>query len=168
MTTDPLTPEDRRQAIIEEARRMERWANVYTESYRRDAISWRRINTWLVVTSALLAAVAAGTGLSSLTSKTVAGLIALAAAATSGVATALGASNRASQNQITSAADSALSDDTRKFIATDAPFISVPDVVAQWETLCKKRDSIVANAPISRLLWRGRPTLNDLGHQRKS
>lgn len=166
MTTEPLTThEERRQAIIAEAIILEKWANVYTESYRREAISWRRVNTSLVVTSALLAALAGGTGLSSLKNHIVAGLIALVAAATSGVATALAASARSSRNQIAFAADSALSDDSRKFIKTDAPFMSLTDVEAQWATLCKQRNSNVANAPVSRLPWHAKPKLGDWHHQ---
>ena len=162
MITEPLTPhEERRHAIIAEAILLEKWANLYTESYRREAISWRRINTSLVVTSALLAAVAGATGLSSLKNQIVAGSIALAAAATSGVATTLGALARSSRNQIAFAADGALSDDSRKFIKTDAPFMSLTDVEAQWATLCKQRNSNVANAPISRLPWHTKPKLSD-------
>ena len=166
MSTELLTPhEERRQAIIAEAILLEKWANLYTELFRREAISWRRVNTSFVVTSALLAAVAAGTELSALNNQTVTGLFALAAAATSGVATALGASARSSRNQIAFAADSALSDDSRKFIKTDAPFMSLTEVEVQWTTLCKQRNSNVANAPISRLPWHTKPKLRDWHHQ---
>ena len=156
-TTFPDQDEERRGAILQEAQRIEDWAEVWNSAYRRDAVTWRRINTFLVVTSALLAAIAAGTGLASLTTKTVAGLIALGSAAFSGAASALGASSRASQSQTTSAADSSLADDARKFVKTDAPYLDLTDVVTEWEGLCKKRDAVVANAPVTRLLWRRAP-----------
>jgi hypothetical protein len=52
--------DDRRKVIIEEAERIEHWAEAWNVAFRRNAMSWRRINTVLVVFSALLAAIAAG------------------------------------------------------------------------------------------------------------
>jgi hypothetical protein len=36
-------------------------------------------------------------------------------------------------------------------VRTDAPYIDLSDVVTQWEQLCKKRDTVVKNAPITQL-----------------
>jgi hypothetical protein len=136
---------------------MEDLAAQYNNVFGLEAVHWRLINTLLVLSSAILAAVAGASGLASLTSKMVAGLIALGSAALSGGAAALGASSRSTQCQTTAAADSALADDALKFIKTDAPYIDLPSVVAKWEDLCKRRDAIVANAPATKLPWRAQP-----------
>lgn len=118
-------------------------------------------NTVLVVLAALLAAAAGATVLASLLGAVGCGLLALAAAAPSGVASALGAANRAAQYTTSAASDSGLADAARVFRTTVVNDLPIDEVGRQFDQLCKRRDTVVNNAPIS-----GRPskvTENDLG-----
>lgn len=139
-----------RQAMADEATRIEGWARTWDYTYRQRARSWSRFNTALVVVSALLAAVAGATALGKVWSSSVGpGFVALAAAAASGVAGALGASKRATDYNSAAASNSGLADAARVFRTTVAFDREIAVVTRQFDALSQRRDAVVAAAPIS-------------------
>lgn len=151
-----MDPEDsprgeakQRQAMENEAIRIEHWARTWDASYRRLAHNWGLFNTCLVVSAAILAAFAGATTLGKLLGTLAAGLIALAAAVVSGTAGALGASTRATQYNSAAGANSGLADAARIFQITVVADLPLVEVRERFDSLCKRRDAVVGSAPVS-------------------
>lgn len=152
------TEQERIEAIIEEAKRMELWARAWDKAYRDDALRWSHINLWLVVGAGLLAALAATTGLTKYFTAVGAGVLALAAAALSAVATALRPAMIASEFNTAAAANSGLADTALVFRTTLADHVPIDEATSEFRKLCERRDGVVNNAPVSRAPWRRRRT----------
>lgn len=139
-----------RLAMAQESERIETWARTWDSTYRRLARDWARANSLLVASSALLAAGAGATGLGNVWSGSLGpGLLALGAAVVSGVATALGASARATQYNTSAASNSGLADAARAFRTTVVEYQLIADVSTKFDALCRRRDTVVRSAPVS-------------------
>lgn len=147
-----------RAAMDEEAQRIEVWARLWDSTYRRHASRWSAINLVLILAAAVLAAASATTGLTKSLGALGVGLLALAAAASSGVATSLGASTKATQFNTSAASNSGLADAARVFHATTVFDWPIADVTSEFQKICDRRDTTVNNAPVCHPPWRRRET----------
>jgi hypothetical protein len=136
-----------RNALVSEARRIERRASIWSSVHRREARMWRRLNTLLVCIAALLAAVSGGTGLTAVLGRDWVAMLALLAAAASAVTAALGASQRASASMNGAIADMTLADSARRYYLTIAPHVSIQEARSHFDRLCEHRDRVVAASP---------------------
>ena len=143
----------RREAIVAEARFIERTAFEWALTYRIESAWWRRLHTSLIVGAGILAAASAGTILGSLTTRLVSGLVALAAAGLSAIATALGAGGRASRYEVMVGADDALANAARVFVNTVAPFVSQDELLKEFSKLAAHRDRVIAEAEVIHVVW---------------
>jgi hypothetical protein len=141
----------RRHALIVEAQGIERAAWVWSVLYRRECRWWRRLNTFLLILTALLAAVSGGVGFSQLVDRRIAAAFALSAAAVAGVSTVLGAAVRATSAEAAASANMTLVEAARPFYLTVAPYVTLERAVAGFERLCKQRDQVIASAPMTHL-----------------
>jgi hypothetical protein len=139
--------------MAEEAKRMEAWARTWDNTYRRLARYWANLNLGLVFASTVLAAAAATVGLAKFLGPLGTGLLALAAALASGLATSLGASTKATEYNSSAASDSGLADEARVFIATVVHDFPIGEAITRFEALCARRDATVNGAPVSRKPW---------------
>jgi hypothetical protein len=136
--------------MADEAKRIEYWARTWDTTYRKRARRWSGWNTMLVFCSAAFAAVAGATGLGNVWSGSLGpGLFALVAAVASGVAGAVGASTRSTQYNTSAASNSNLADEARVFRTTVVDDHPIAEVSKAFEELCKHRDAVVSNAPVS-------------------
>jgi hypothetical protein len=115
---------------------------------RRQAAWWRRWNTVLTVTAAVLAALAGATGLATPAYRVLAGLAALGAAALSATASGLGASIRSNEYFSAAATNLKLAGHARVFRTTVAPYVPLDDAVRGFEALCSERDKAITDAPL--------------------
>ena len=90
-------------------------------------------------------------GLSEVADRHVAGILALAAAASAAIGTALAGGTRASTAEVAASADIALVDAARTFHLTVAPYVTLNDAVEGFDKLCKQRDEVVAAMPMTHL-----------------
>lgn len=136
--------------MAQEAARIERWARVWDITYRKRAHRWALWNSALVVVAALLAAGAGATGLGKVWASSLGpGLLALGAAAVSGVTSALGASRRATDYNVAAVSNSSLADAALIFRTTVVDDRAIADVSQEFEALCKRRDAVVEASPIT-------------------
>ncbi|QVI19099.1 hypothetical protein KHQ06_21810 [Nocardia tengchongensis] len=109
-----------RNALSLDAQRIEYMAYIWGGVYRMESTWWRRFHTVVNATAAVLAAIAGSAGLASLVSHTVAGVLALGAAAMSSVAASVGASTRSIAAQSAAIANMELKEAARRFYFTAA------------------------------------------------
>jgi hypothetical protein len=151
-TTGVRSETELREAMSDEAKRIEDWSRTWDFNYRMSARSWFRWNYGLVGLGTAAAAAAGATGLGGVWGTTGPGLLALAAAVASGLAGSLRTSHQASEFNTAAAANSGLADDARVFRVTVVEFQPIGEVEKAFEALCKRRDTTVSGAPVS-----GRP-----------
>ncbi len=140
--------------MAEEAERIETWARIWDDADRKDATRWSHFNFELVIGAGVLSAAAASTGLTKSFGGVGTGLLALAAAILSAVATALRPATMSAQFNTAASANSGLADSARVFRTTVVDYLSIQDVIMEFKKLCDRRDTVVTNAPISRAPWR--------------
>lgn len=148
------TEAEHRDALIAQASDIGRKAAFWSETYRRDSATWRRLNTALVIIAGLAAAAAAGvTSLATLTSaaRIVAAVAALAAAGTSAVVAALAGAKRSGDALAAAVRETTLADHAIAFVQTTAPFADITAVTTAYEQLLRERDQVVAASPGTQL-----------------
>ena len=151
----------RRAAIIEEAQRIEDLAGAWTAAQRRQAAGWRRWNTLLTVSAAVLATLAGATGLATPAYRVVAGVAALCAAALSATATGIGASARSAGYFRAASVNQQLAARCSAFRTTVAPYVPIEEAVRGLAALCEQRDKAILDAPLEV----GMRTLNRFGRE---
>lgn len=155
------TEAEHREALIAQATDIRQKGAVWSETYRRDAAAWRRLNTTLAIVAGLAAAAAAGvTSLATLTTaaRIIAAVAALVAAGTSAVVAALAGAKRSGDALAAAVRETTLADHAGAFVQTTAPFSDITVVTAAYELLLRERDQVVAANPGTQLprLMRGR------------
>ncbi len=127
-----------RNTLSLDAQRIEYMAYIWGGVYRMESTWWRRFHTAVNVTAAVLAAIAGSAGLASLVSHTVAGVLALGAAAMSSVAASVGASKRSTAAQSAAIANMELKEAARRFYFTVAPYLPFDEVRKRFDNLCAR------------------------------
>lgn len=136
--------------MSDEAKRIEAWARTWDYTYRKLAKKWSDRNSFLVVSAALFATAAGATGLGNVwRASLVPGVLALVAAAISGVTSALGASSRTAQYNTAASSNSGLADAALGFQLTVVEDLPIAEVRGTFAALCKRRDTVVTSAPVS-------------------
>lgn len=130
------------QPIRDELNRIEESATFSAQAQFEQAKYWRAVNLTLGVPAALLAAIAGATALASTTGRVVAGIIALAAAGLSAIATTLNAAQRTEQGQAAGNLYLALQSDARIARETDLPHQSFEEARAALSELRVRQDEI--------------------------
>ncbi|MGW2661387.1 hypothetical protein ACWCW7_10525 [Nocardia tengchongensis] len=140
-----------RNALSLDAQRIEYMAYIWGGVYRMESTWWRRFHTAVNASAAVLAAIAGSAGLASLVSHTVAGVLALGAAAMSSVAASVGASTRSTAAQAAAIANMELKEAARRFYFTVAPYLPFDEVRKEFDDLCAHRNRVVASVPSTHL-----------------
>ena len=135
--TPPEILSAHRDEIRREAERVEESATYASECQFEFAKHWGFWEQWLGITSAVLAAVAGVTGLSTILSRTWAGWIALLAAAVGAVAASIGPRHGKAKASAAANAYRALQQDSRIFLHVVLSTIW-PDTRGLWSSSCRR------------------------------
>jgi hypothetical protein len=141
-------PETGHKAIVDELSRIEEAAMYSAQSQFSSGKFWRGLNLLLGVPAAALAAVAGTTILAGAVSDKTGAVIALIAAALTGVMTTVNAAQRAEQSQVSGNAYLALQGDARVLRTVDIPTVEPAEARQHLEELVQRRKAINETAPV--------------------
>jgi hypothetical protein len=139
---------DRRAAYLAEAAVIEECSQRNADAQNLQAAWWRRWNTLIAVSAALLASAAGASTLASGHYQVASGIAALLAGALSAAAVSLGSSSRSSVSYASAASNQTLADRAWVFRNTIAPFEPIEQVEAAFSGLCSQRDKLNVEAPL--------------------
>ncbi|HEX6354768.1 hypothetical protein [Actinophytocola sp.] len=146
MAPEESSAEGQREAYISEARRIADRHQGWADAQRTQAAWWRRWNTWISATVAILAGVSGGVSLSSSNLGVIAGVAALSAAVLTGMASAFGSSARSEESFTAATANQVLADRAETFIAAIAPYEPLEDVRRAFDDLRVRQEEVTTNA----------------------
>jgi hypothetical protein len=163
-----MTTEGQREAYIEQARRIAGRHQAWADAQRTQGAAWRRWNTLISATVAILAGASGGVSLASPGLGVIAGSVALLAAVLTGLGSALGASARSATSFTSATANQVLADRAETFVTAIAPYEPMDSVRQAYDELQKRQEEVTTNAQLelgvrASNLFRGtrKPTMID-------
>lgn len=148
MTQEDAPGEGQRAAYLGEARRIADRHQGWADAQRTQAAWWRRWNTLISATVAVLAGASGGVSLASPDLGVIAGTAALLAAVLTGLASAFGSSARSAESFTAATANQVLADRAETFVAAIGPYESMENVQRAFEELRQQQDEVTTNAPL--------------------
>jgi hypothetical protein len=147
--------------IRKEVSRIEESARYSSQSQLEQAKLWRAVNLLLGLPAAVLAAIAAGTGLASAAGRVPAAILALIAAGFGAALTTLNASRRMNQAQSSGNAYLALETAARQLGRIDLSGMTEDEARAALGELTSRRDELnqTADIPGFYAYWRGKKNI---------
>ncbi len=151
-------PADQQRAIENEFRRIEEAAMYAGQSQFSQAKVWRATNLVMGTLATGLAAASGGGALANIIGKTVAALVALAAAVVGALMTSINANRRAEQAHVSANAYLSLQTDARVARTIDLPGMDIDAARARLAELSSRRDEInkAAEIPLAVAYWLGK------------